>query len=72
MYVRPSHIASIALAFIVFSLLGVEAYLLFLKHKFTGTRIATHSACTPDAHNAIVANGERSKDVYVNCSGFQG
>ncbi len=66
MNLRFSYIVNVSLVLIVLVLLSTEAYLLFLKQKLGGNRVAALGNCDENEH-AAESSG---KDVYVNCSGF--
>ncbi len=72
MYRRPALLTNISLALIVLILLTGEIYILFLKQKFGGHRVAAQSTCRNDGVSNIGSYEALRKDVYVNCSGFQG
>lgn len=65
-------LTNMCLALIVLILLTGEAYMLFLKHTFGGSRVAVGGICKQDGPSNIDSKKALHKDVYVNCSGFQG
>lgn len=67
---RAPLLTNVTLALIVLALLAIEAYIVLIKHRFGGDRVALGALCKQDGLSSVGSNETPSKDVYVNCSGF--